>query len=851
MARLRWDIVAEVAIFGLCLLFIIGSRKYSSESLEFDLPILAASANFPKTCSAPTSNLNLAGTCSYLNNRVGCCANVTLPSLASCSSSCIALYAPYFCSLSCLDLSSYQDVSTKLRLCQTPANSLFSACKGCAFTESSVSAWADSGSYLLTTTNCYDVSSSAVVDSSIPSFINITRSNTSTIVVNNVTTSSIASFFIYVSSTSAIISGKLTAVALLPTSRTAFTSDLTFTLADIVNNIYKASLNLTITNEWASADYRINPLVVVNTQGTLTVDPATSFVVKANRGGTFSALCPTGVDTTGTDGAFTVGTASICRALTLVGKDPLTITNFALGNTVAFSGMGAKIDCLTNTAASTITLMDGAVLTIGVASDCSTISMPTVVNTDPSTSTSSSVTIAKKVTVTNTLSFSPTVTVVSGGGFAVQSPGMVSFAGGVTYASGSTLDLASGTTMTISGASLQNTITGSGKLNVGGSCTASASAQIFVPVILLSNSKKASKEMILASSQLLTCSGQSASDLEIKSGATVQIATCSNDACKGGCASLSTKCGTQACKVAAAISGNLIVRAGGVLMFTDIGSDYFGIFQVKGTTTFEKSSSLILQLSSLITTSQTTVPFMLTALTPCSSNYMLATPTLITGSSNTRTWEVICSDVTGGSLLSLALGVVQPTSGTQVSSYSYQSSDYQMTLQKDCNTWSVSFWTSTMDTVSVTGVGIPSSGRVLLRSSSCSSVFVVFYCLSATSTADANALCNAVLSDATTSGTGLYNLLRGTQGSAVSSGKGSNTALYGLFALTAIPVLCLLLCFLLYLHRNRMADNQYMQDTATFSNVAASPQPLGQPPYYGPTDLPAYPQPPPYGFKAY
>jgi hypothetical protein len=113
----------------------------------------------------------------------------------------------------------------------------------------------------------------------------------------------------------------------------------------------------------------------------------------------------------------------------------------------------------------------------------------------------------------------------------------------------------------------------------------------------------------------------------------------------------------------------------------------------------------------------------------------------------------------------------------------------------------------------------------------------VFRCRSEISVQDADATCARILREASTAGSALNNELKTLSTTTASTlareEDDSDHALYGLFALLAIPIICIVAACLFIKNRKRQADNQYMQDTATFSNVAAQPQPINNPyPYY-------------------
>jgi hypothetical protein len=143
-----------------------------------------------------------------------------------------------------------------------------------------------------------------------------------------------------------------------------------------------------------------------------------------------------------------------------------------------------------------------------------------------------------------------------------------------------------------------------------------------------------------------------------------------------------------------------------------------------------------------------------------------------------------------------------------------------------------------------------------------SRIRALFHCLSSVSLQEANSKCNRIVNEAGRQGSALNNELRAISASTTNDNtpkkNHSDSALYGLFALAAIPIIIIVLCCLFLKNRKRSADNQYMQDTATFSNVAAQPQPINNPyPYYDPGlpaqaaydgKAPILPPPAPYGY---
>jgi hypothetical protein len=102
-----------------------------------------------------------------------------------------------------------------------------------------------------------------------------------------------------------------------------------------------------------------------------------------------------------------------------------------------------------------------------------------------------------------------------------------------------------------------------------------------------------------------------------------------------------------------------------------------------------------------------------------------------------------------------------------------------------------------------------------------------FKCNDLSSSSAADATCRVITDAALQEGSNFQLAVKATgtcENLPARTDDGSRTALFGLFGLMAIPILCILaICLLLKRHK-RSADNQYMQDTATFSNVAAAPQ---------------------------
>jgi len=296
------------------------------------------------------------------------------------------------------------------------------------------------------------------------------------------------------------------------------------------------------------------------------------------------------------------------------------------------------------------------------------------------------------------------------------------------------------------------------------------------------------------------------------------------------------------------------LRSGATLRFNEVGSSSFGALVIDGTDwSFEVGSKILVRLTSQLTQAAVSIPLMYymqlntNTNTGCNIGASISTvPSL-----NPRTVNSHCTTVTltlpGNvaaatyNVLWLDIGPAVPTIVNEevVTQQFNSSSSYQLTLNKDCALYGASEFVNDIVSTTLTGRSTPTTrGQISVISTRCGSVVVAFQCLSSISPEDAANLCLTIISEATTPGTPLHAKLQGTSGGVfVRQNDDSNNALYALFALLAIPVICLIAICLVAKAKRREADNQYMQDTATFSNVAATPQPLGAPGYYQPSSV--------------
>eukprot|EP00992_Anisonema_acinus_P001138 TRINITY_DN10390_c0_g1_i12.p1 TRINITY_DN10390_c0_g1~~TRINITY_DN10390_c0_g1_i12.p1 ORF type:complete len:500 (+),score=121.51 TRINITY_DN10390_c0_g1_i12:98-1597(+) len=324
---------------------------------------------------------------------------------------------------------------------------------------------------------------------------------------------------------------------------------------------------------------------------------------------------------------------------------------------------------------------------------------------------------------------------------------------------------------------------------------------------------------------------------------TLEILTCSTSGCT---------CSADTPAVAYKVVNSLTMARGSFLKFTEVGSTSFGILEVTGQALFENGANINVFLSSTLTESATEIALMKFQPQGTQDCNLSSTVSLGTPITTNRKWDSVTRFVTSSTgstacWLYLSLDTTPPTAVVEQRALNYQSvNKYFLTLNKDCAVYGKTEFLDAFTRASITGRGILPSNTISVTSAVCASVRVDFSCLSTVSPQDADAICTQVVSDATTPGTPLHNEVRGVSGSTVvQDDDGSNTALFGLLALCALPIICLVGFVLMYKNSQRTADNQYMEDTARFSNVAASPQPLrqfnGVPPMYetGPAYQPA------------
>jgi len=213
--------------------------------------------------------------------------------------------------------------------------------------------------------------------------------------------------------------------------------------------------------------------------------------------------------------------------------------------------------------------------------------------------------------------------------------------------------------------------------------------------------------------------------------------------------------------------------------------------------------------------------------TTCSGNL----PKLVVTNPGNRVIDLNC-DATNGVFLSLS-EVQTPTLPQVNPALFISNNEYCIIVNQQLDTWTrtdflnavVAFFPgTTQNLISITGFGLDQTRNNQIR--------VSFRCLDFTSVPGADQRCNSITTSANNQGSAFRNTILATSTCQPTTIVGaddnsdSNHGLYGLFGLIAIPILCIIIICLLIRNSRRRADNQYMQDAATFSNVASGPQPI-------------------------
>jgi len=201
---------------------------------------------------------------------------------------------------------------------------------------------------------------------------------------------------------------------------------------------------------------------------------------------------------------------------------------------------------------------------------------------------------------------------------------------------------------------------------------------------------------------------------------------------------------------------------------------------------------------------------------------------------------------TGFCYLFLNISAVSPSISTGTQSLWTSLQTYSITSFRDCDVFSEAEFVDTM-----TRLGGVDSYAVTVVSKDCGSTVVGFRCKSFTSSAAADATCALLVTKANTVGSDLNTALS-IVNPGRRKGRVSDNALYAIFVLILLPFLCCVIFIWWYKAKQKEADDQYLQDTQTFTQQAKAPAHGPPPPYYGGPPPPhGYVAPPPEAYPGY
>jgi len=277
------------------------------------------------------------------------------------------------------------------------------------------------------------------------------------------------------------------------------------------------------------------------------------------------------------------------------------------------------------------------------------------------------------------------------------------------------------------------------------------------------------------------------------------------------------------------ITNSLTVEADGIVEIGGVATNpaYYPI-RVTGALTIANAQLRVTLASGIQTTRIDRLPVF--SLTACPA----VLPRLVVTNAGNRVVELGCTTIANVPTIFLSLSEVQTVSPSQVNPALFTSNNEYciivsqqldtFTRQAFVNAITTNFPTVTTNLISIVGFGLDQTRNNQIR--------INFRCLDFASAEAADQRCTQIVTSAQTPGSQFRTDVLATSSCTPTIVVGaddnddSNHGLYGLFGLIAIPILCCLIIFLVVRNSRRRADNQYMQDAATFSNVASGPQPI-------------------------
>jgi hypothetical protein len=296
---------------------------------------------------------------------------------------------------------------------------------------------------------------------------------------------------------------------------------------------------------------------------------------------------------------------------------------------------------------------------------------------------------------------------------------------------------------------------------------------------------------------------------------------------------------TEPCRIVEAgqsyslITDRLVVAAGGYIELVAVAGSTFFPIRVTSNANFliDPSAILRLTLGTGIQTSAIAVLQLFSVAGLLNNGCNAKLPRLVVTNPGNRVIELNC-DATNGIYLSLS--EVQTPILPQVNPALFTSNnEYCIIVNQQLDTFNRATFIAAVATyfpgTSTNLLSITSFGTDQTRNNQ---VRVAFRCLDFASVPAADQRCSSISTSAQTSGSAFRTAILATTACTptvivgANDNDDSNHGLYGLFGLIAIPILCCCAIFLVVRNSRRRADNQYMQDAATFSNVASGPQPI-------------------------
>lgn len=205
------------------------------------------------------------------------------------------------------------------------------------------------------------------------------------------------------------------------------------------------------------------------------------------------------------------------------------------------------------------------------------------------------------------------------------------------------------------------------------------------------------------------------------------------------------------------------------------------------------------------------------------------------------TFGVYNESSASGTACQLTLNLAATTTTTSTTSLSADT--YSITLERDCD-WPTNDNQFVRAIVEYYSERELTADNIVVVQKICGSTTINFRCRD-TTIAAADALCRAIVNFAENKNSPL-NLALGVAQQKYHKPRGSDSGLFALYSLMFIP--CCMACILIgyYKAKQQKADDQYLQDTATFSNLAHNKGPAPMPPPQGFQPAPPvqyYPEP--------